>query len=494
MLRIIVVSIWTLCIVLFCGAEDKANIDSIPKAVVGDRMVSADSGIVITCAARLRNPGYGENRDIDINSPKSVTFSRDGRKMYVNSLEGCATVVYESATLKKIKVIQHRFSQKDSLLWLPASGFYDFTHYTGGESRPFRGKPVESALTPDGRYLFVSYYRRTFDINAQDPSAIAIIDTRTDSIVAMTESGPLPKMVTVSNDGNMLAITHWGDNTVGLMDISSEDIHDWHHLPPVVVGRKLKLDYSLDTPVNRDASSGFLLRGTLFLPGDSLLLVSGMAGPVSVIDLKRHLWAGTIPSLQSVRHISRHGDMLYMSRNVAGDILRVSVDSIVRSFLVAEGGNRFDVKGVESCHVGDGARTLKISPDGKYAFVACNLDCRLYVVRTSDMSVVGSISADAFPVGLDISPDGRMVVTTSQGRKNNRYSEHPVGGNAVNVFSVDYLYESGEMLSVDSVAEQEITVNEAGTKPRDANEKIWLFFVLAAAAALLGALAARRKR
>lgn len=49
------------------------------------------------------------------------------------------------------------------------------------------------AFSHRGRYLWVPYYRRSFDINAQDPSAVAVIDTRTDSIVRMFETGPLPK-------------------------------------------------------------------------------------------------------------------------------------------------------------------------------------------------------------------------------------------------------------------------------------------------------------
>ena len=40
-----------------------------------------------------------------INSPKSVIFSKDGSKFYVNSLEGCVTIVFDSKSLKKLKEI-----------------------------------------------------------------------------------------------------------------------------------------------------------------------------------------------------------------------------------------------------------------------------------------------------------------------------------------------------------------------------------------------------
>ena len=47
----------------------------------------------------------------------------------------------------------------------------------------------------------------------------------------------------------------------------------------------------------------------------------------------------------------------------------------------------------------------------------------MYVARTIDV--------DSYPVGLDVSEDGRYVIVTSQGRKGN-------GGNAVNIYEVEY--------------------------------------------------------
>ena len=81
-------------------------------------------------------------------------------------------------------------------------------------------------------------------MNAQDPSAMAVIDTERDEIIRLFETGPLPKMVAVSPDGTRLAVTHWGDNTVGLMDISSDRPEDWHYLENIVVDYQLKAELS----------------------------------------------------------------------------------------------------------------------------------------------------------------------------------------------------------------------------------------------------------
>lgn len=429
--------------------------------------VKGKTGAVVTDGGDLairvieKKHGFGKNRDADIFSPKSATFSKDGKKIYVNSLEGCKTVVYDAETRKKLKVIEHSFDSGTGSLWLPPSGYYKFTHYPEGEKKAFKGKPVEAALSKDGKYLFVPYYRRTFDLNAQDPSALAVIDTDKDEIVLMTETGPLPKMVRVSNDGNLLAITHWGDNTVGLMDISDKNPGNWKMLAPVTVGKKLNLNYSLKTPVNRDSGSGYLLRGTVFLPGDSLLLVSGMAGPLAVIDVGKREWIGMVPGLSQVRHITMKDSLLYMSRNSAGEVLTVPVAGVANAVSAQRGHSReFKIDGIRRAKVGGGARTLKVSPSGKYIFVASNTASEIGIVRTEDMKLIGRIKADSYPVGLDISPDGQQLVSTSQGRKG-------VGGNAVNFFEIAYADPEAEAAAVivnsgkESYLEDSVTIKEA---------------------------------
>ena len=449
-----------------------------------DAIVTSGEDIAIRKGGFIH--GFGKNADLDIYSPKSATFSLDGKKIYINSLEGCKTVVYDAETRDKLKVIEHTFDSGEGDLWLPASGYYPFTHYTDGEKKPFSGKPVEAALSKNGRYLFVPYYRRTFDINAQDPSALAVIDTRNDEIVLLVETGPLPKMVRVSNNGNLLAITHWGNNTVGFLDISDADPKNWKHLEPVTIGRKLDLNYSLTSPVNRDSGSGYLLRGTVFLPGDSILMVSGMSGPMAFIDTKNMEWIGMSSDLGYVRHITLNGDNLFMSRNSAGEVHTVPVANVVDAVNTQRVNSRnFKIDGIRKAKVGGGARTLKVSPEGKFIFVACNSASEIAIVRTRDMKLVGEIEADAYPVGLDISPDGTLLVSTSQGRNG-------VGGNAVDFFEVAYAEpeewiktpDIEELLEEPAVSEDSVSENEIPqevTLPETENISIyWILFTILA--------------
>ena len=405
------------------------------RSRIGESVQASNGTLTLTTIGKKQsfNARDKDTYDPDINSPKSVNFHPDGTKYYVNSLEGCRTVVYDMKTNQKIKVIHHRFDSGQGLLWSLPSGYYPFTHYEDGAARAFEGKPVESTFSHGGRYMWVPYYRRSFDNNAQDPSAIAIIDTRTDEIVRMMETGPLPKMVACSNNGNLLAVTHWGDNTVGLIDISSDNPKDWHHLAPVVVGHQLKLNFPLTGHVNRDSNSGYLLRGTVFTPDDRYLIVGcmGGGGGIAVIDVQAHEYLGMIGGISNARHLIICNGYLYLSRNQAGEVKRVAMRNLLNG-IAQRTEKKINVTGWETCQVGAGARTIEASPSGKYIFAACNTASQLYVVDTETMTAIAHITVDSYPVGLHISNDGKFLVTTSQGRSN------AGGGNAVDLFRVDY--------------------------------------------------------
>lgn len=427
-----------------CDSVPKKGRDSVGKkdwevppvvhSQAGDRSPGIPGELSIENLGKKQQFNWSDksNFDEDIFSPKSVIYHPSGKKYYVNSLEGCKTVVYDAGANAKLAVVKHTFPSGQSPLWATPSDFYTFTHYENGASRAFSGKPVEAAFSHGGRYLWVPYYRRTFDINAQDPSAVAVIDTRMDTIVRMFDTGPLPKMIAVSPDNRYVAITHWGDNTVGLIDISDKDMTRWHHLQPLVAGSKLKLDFPLDHTVDRDKHSGLKLRGTVFTPDAKYLLVSAMGGPLQVFDLTSMTWLGSVMSAYSVRHLVIANGHLYGSQNVAGSVIDIPLDSIINAAVRAKanGTKTIAVKGWRTCKVTSGPRTLEPSPDGKYLFVACNSSSKMCVVDAAAMQMVDTIRVDSYPVGLAVSPLGDRVIVTSQGRKGH-------GGNAVNIFKID---------------------------------------------------------
>lgn len=86
---------------------------------------SADGRISIELIGKKQfyDPSEEATAAPDINSPKSVNVHPNGKKFYVNSLEGATTVVYDFQTYKKLAVIKHQFDHsKDAHLWSKPSG------------------------------------------------------------------------------------------------------------------------------------------------------------------------------------------------------------------------------------------------------------------------------------------------------------------------------------------------------------------------------------
>ena len=389
---------------------------------LGQTVTSPDGHLSVTLVDKFQNFSTSETEpqpDTDIHSPKSANIHPAGRKFYINSLEGCKTVAYDMESRRKLAVIEHQFTEADTLLFGEQSELFPFRFYTEN-LHTFQGKPVEGAFSHGGRYFWVPFYRRTFDLNAQEPSAMAVIDTEKDSTVLVMETGPLPKMVCPSHDGRWMAVSHWGDNTVALIDIQSSRPRDWKYTDLFVIDQKLDLNFGLDVQVDRDDDSGWCLRGTVFTPDDRYLLVGcmGKGGGIAVIDMQQRQYLGRVQGMRAnVRHLVIRDGWLYLSINRTGYVQRIRLD-------------RF-LSGWQECKVGAGARTIELSPDGRYVFAACNIDSRLDIVDTRTMQLVLSVPADSYTVGLDISADGRTVITTSQGRGTR-------GGNCVDIYHIDY--------------------------------------------------------
>lgn len=399
---------------------------------VGTSVTADDGKLTITLIDKRQNHTWNDKatREEDIFSPKSVRVHPDGTKYYVNSLEGGMTVVFSTADNRKLTTIHHQFSDADSSLWALPSGYYPVRFHQQGFNT-FMGKPVESCFSHGGRFLWVPYYRRSFDLNAQLPSAVAIIDTRTDSIVRLMETGPLPKMIASSPDGRYVAITHWGDNTVGIVDVSAPNARFWRHKEPLIVDYKLNLNLPTGTEVNRDRNSGYCLRGTVFTPDSRYLFVSCMGGDgIAAIDVKQHKYLGRVTGMRgNVRHLIIHDGYLYLSSNNQGYVQRLPLDKFIAS--LPSDGHTSRVDGWQECKVGSGARTIEITPDGRYILVACNSGSSLDVVDVATMRHIASVPADSYPVGLDISPDGHTAYLTSQARDYR-------GGNNVGIFRLDW--------------------------------------------------------
>jgi DNA-binding beta-propeller fold protein YncE len=372
--------------------------------------------------------------DNQIYSPKSAHYSADGTKVYVNSLEGYTTRVFDPVALKPIGLIEHHFDESSAPLFQGETTVFGYTYARkspSGDPNQFKGKPVESTLSNDGRYLWVPYYRRDYDYGATSPGAVSIIDTKTDQIVRVMPTGPIPKYVVASPDGKWMAVTHWGDNTLGLIDISSDDAKTFKYRSERLVVDKVLSQAGLASK-NRDAACGSCLRGTAFTPDSKTLLVARMGdGGIAGFDVASGKYLGTLTGEKPTpRHlvISEDGKWLFFSSNRSGTVTKVELSKVVSALRGADGG-RVALEEWPNVWVGGGARTIEISPDGKWLFAASNAKSELIAVDAEKLEVVARVRTDRYTVGLAISPDGKQVITTSQGIDRR-------GGNSVCVYSV----------------------------------------------------------
>lgn len=370
----------------------------------------------------------------NIHSPKSVNILDAQNKFYVHSLEGRVTTVYSLDSFKLKKVIQHAFDKRNQYLF-KESQYFDYA-FRKSNSQPnvFEGKPVESCFSHGGKYLWVTYYRRTYDLNAAEPSALCIIDTETDSIVRVMPTAPLPKMIACSPDNRLIAVTHWGDNTVGLIDINGDDPLEFKSTANMVIDYRLTTDLSSNKPVDRDAECGHCLRGTVFSPDGKYIFIGKMGDSgIAVVDVEKSNYLGSVYGMKdNLRHLVIHADYLYLSINKYGYVQRAEWQKLLAHFL--EFGRSKPYPEWQSVYVGTGARTIVLRKDGKYLFAAVNNESKIVAVRTDDMKVVAECKADSYPVGMDISEDGKWLMVTAQGKSNG-------GGNSVMVYEINYREE-----------------------------------------------------
>lgn len=419
------------------------DVPQLTRTHIGDKiekvLINKESGkkkiIAIELIGRFQHynsrPDHNaDHYDNHVFSPKSAHFLSTGKKVYVNALEGLATIVYDYNKLEKLGVIKHRFRKKHASLFETRLPHIPFSFHSKKDSKIsnlFHGKPVEFTETHNGRYLWVTYYRRSYDANASLPSATAIIDTVSDAIVRVMPAGAIPKSIAASPDGKRVAIINWGENSVGIVNVSSENPTDFYYEKLIEIEKRFVV--SGDKHLNRDSACGFCLRGAVFTPDSKYLLVGRMkGGGIAVIDMEKLQYMGSVFGMKPTpRHmvLSPDGEMLYLSSNISGYVSSFRLNDLIEA--VKKG--KKSIEPLHEVRTGVGTRTIQITPDGNLIFAAIKYESRIAVIRTDTMQLIMKVPADSYPVGLDVSPEGNQLWVTAQGARG-------FGGNSVSVYKL----------------------------------------------------------
>lgn len=282
--------------------------------------------------------------------PKQIGVRPDGRKAYVTNFGGKSITVLD---LVKFKV--HK------------------TLHTGGA-------PVELDFTPNGQYVYIT----NFDKVTQDgPRAGAWkIDTKRDKIVARIKGHRYPKGVVVSRDGKRVYFSSWWWPK-GYMVVAD-----------VKINRIIKRLRVWNRPRGMSLSpDGKWLYMCNF--GDKSRKGMGLA-IINTRTWKRKymIYSGYLP-----RHVVRSpsGHRIYVSNLGASTITTINPKS-----------GRI----LKRTRLATGPKTLDITSDGRYVFVAHYFGRALAVMDTRTYKRVAYIKLGDRLSGLDVSPDDKYVYVT----------------------------------------------------------------------------------
>lgn len=240
-----------------------------------------------------------------------------------------------------------------------------------------RGSPVEAAVAPDGKHIYVSQYSMygpgfhhpgwdTGWVNdVIDRSFVYEIDTATLRISRIIRVGPVPKAVGVSPDGKWLLVGNWTHR-----DLSLVNLRTGREVKRIVVGGNPRgIAFAPDSSVvYLTAESGQRLMAYNFATGRLRTLIALLPGE------PRHLV------------IDPTGRYLYASLNKGGQVVKIDIRL------------RRVVKRVTT---GSNPRTIALAPDGRSLYVVNYESQTVAKVRTKDMLVIQRLrTAGVHPVGL----------------------------------------------------------------------------------------------
>ena len=298
-------------------------------------------------------------------SPKSVMSTNTGLVFAQNMMYRHTMTVYNSSgTLLKT------ISDGGALAHFGVRGRPGLTH----------GAPVEAAVTPDGKDVWVSNYSMFgsgsgpegsdtctpgSSLAAGDTTSFVYeVSTETLSVVGVAEVGMVPKYVAVTPNDKYVVVTNWCSWTVSIVNEAT------HHLVATI-------------PV------GAYPRGIAISPDSHLAYVAIMGSDViDVISLSTFKVVGQIGGVDNVRHVvidPQNPDFLYASLNIPGDVVKI---------------NRLTGRILAEVHTGSDCRSLAISTDGTALYVVNYLSNTVTELAASNLKILQVVPTGTNPVGV----------------------------------------------------------------------------------------------
>lgn len=301
-------------------------------------------------------------------SPKSVDATGTGLVFAQNMMYRHTMTVYRSDG-RLVKT-------------LPDSVAFSNFHVKGhpGVSR---GAPVEAAVAPSHRYLWVSNYSmygagfgpegsdtctaETGYADGYTDSYLYRVSLKTLSIDGVAKVGWVPKYVAVSPNGRWVLASNWCSYDLSI--VSTSTMREVARIP-----------------------IGAYPRGIAISPDSRFAYVAIMGGDaLAVVSLRTRHVVGTIYTGSNPRHvvISPNGQFLYVTLNQPGDVVKI----------LRRTGRILGI-----VHTGSDCRSLAISSNGTTLYVVNYLSDTMTMLRASDLHVLQTVPTGVNPVGVTFDP------------------------------------------------------------------------------------------
>jgi YVTN family beta-propeller protein len=238
-----------------------------------------------------------------------------------------------------------------------------------------QGGPVEAAVTPDGRYVYVSNYsmygpgagRAGFDAclpgDGIADSTVYRVSVDSLAIDQVIPVGPVPKFLAVTPDGRHLVVSNWCGESVSIVDTATGQ--EVQRLP---VGHNPRgVAITADSRTAYIALMGANRLAVIDLPTGTVRTIGGVGGE------PRHL------------NLSPDGHWLYITLNADGAVAKMDTTT---------------ERVVARVATGNQPRSASLAADGANLFVVNYESATVSKVRTADMTVVQTVATTTHPIGI----------------------------------------------------------------------------------------------
>lgn len=266
--------------------------------------------------------------------PEHLAVSPDSKWAYINNIEEGSVSVVDLASGEEIRRLDGFFDPHNpaflpdgSKVYIANIGAHEVTVIDAQRHAVLRRIQIEPtqpvlfnpdkalselegianvAVTPDGRWAFAA--DQTFNV-------VAVIDTRTDSVVKRIPVGDKPWWGYISPDGRVLVVPNNGDNTVSFVDVAGQK-----EIARLPAGSEMSGVNFLRSP---DGGKGY--KAYVISAGDSSVYVYSLSGPrpAGRIFLGKKLRPETAATASD-------GSKMYLSCSTNGSIYVIGSDDSVR--------------------------------------------------------------------------------------------------------------------------------------------------------------------